>query len=282
MKVFIFGYGYTATFFAHHCLEKARTVHATQRQATYDSSSITVSYFDGQKPLSKDIFYDADIILSTIPPDPDGLDPVLRFHAQDFKALAQLKWLGYLSATSVYGDREGAWVDETTTPHPTSPSGKRRLTAENQWLSLYAQSRLPVHIFRLSGIYGPNRSILDRIQASTFQNIFKENHLFSRIHVADIIQTLEKSINAPVPGAIYNVTDDYPAPFHEVAEYAALLAGQALPKRLPFNEAVLSERMREFFSESKRLSNDKIKRELGVCLKYPSYKEGLKAIYTSL
>ncbi|MGN6671324.1 MAG: SDR family NAD(P)-dependent oxidoreductase [Candidatus Nucleicultricaceae bacterium] len=284
-SVLIFGLGYTGAYFAKACVAQGFSVVGTRRRLDDDTQGMAPPFvypFDGCKKLDPQLFEEAEIILSTIPPESDGRDPVLSIHASDLKKLKKLKWLGYLSATSVYGDTNGHVVSESSALKPRTAMGKARLLAEEQWRTLYDETKLPLHIFRLSGIYGRGHSIFDRLLVPGFQNYYEETHLFSRIHVYDIIQTLMQSIKHPCPGSIYNVTDDVPAPFHEVAEYAAKLMGCNLPKRIPLTEAQLSPAMHAFFSENRLVSNERIKKNLGIHLKYPSFREGLQAIFKEL
>lgn len=187
---------------------------------------------------------------------------------------AHPQWVGYLSTTAVYGDHQGAWVDETTPPAPQSLRAVARVLAENQWLA----TGLPVHIFRLAGIYGLGRGPFEKIRDGSARQIIKANQVFSRTHVADIAQVLTASMAAPDPGQIYNVCDDNPAPPEQVLCHAADLLGKPHPPRIDFNTAILPEMVRSFYSESKRIRNDKIKSALGVNLLYPTYQAGLAAL----
>jgi nucleoside-diphosphate-sugar epimerase len=186
--------------------------------------------------------------------------------------------VGYLSTTGVYGDRDGGWVDESSALKPTGERGRRRLAAEAAWLELHRRARLPVHIFRLAGIYGPGRSALDAVRAGRAQRIDKPGQVFSRIHVADIVQVLRASMARPDPGAIYNLCDDDPAPPEAVIAFACELLGVPKSPLVPFAEARLSEMARSFYADNKRVSNRRIKEQLGVRLAYPSYKDGLRAL----
>ena len=218
-------------------------------------------------------------LLVSAPPDADG-DPLLRRHRRDLAACKSLAWIGYLSTTSVYGDHGGAWVDEDTPPKPGLARAQRRLTAERDWLALGQDSGIPVQVFRLAGIYGPGRrSALYQAATGQAKCIEKPGQVFSRIHVADIAAVLEASIKAPRNGAIYNVSDDLPAPPAEVVRHACKLLGMDPPPAVPFEEAELSEMARSFYADNKRVRNDLIKRELGVRLAYPDYKAGLAAIH---
>lgn len=212
-------------------------------------------------------------ILISIPPHEDG-DRLIPYIKQELNSFKHLEWIGYLSSTSVYGNHEGDWVDETSDTNPTSSQGIARLKAEHQWLAL----DLPVHIFRLAGIYGPGRNVLIDLKAGRSQRIFKEGVVFSRIHVADIIQALKASLSQPNIGRIYNLADNCPAPSHDVIAYGASLLGIAQPPLIPFEEAELSPMGRSFYIDSKRVKNDRLLKELIPSLYYPTYKEGLQGL----
>lgn len=211
-------------------------------------------------------------LLSSIAPDDDG-DPVLRALAPQLAA-ARLDWVGYLSTTGVYGDHGGGWVDETNPLTPATRRGRTRMRAEAAWQAL----DLPLHIFRLAGIYGAGRGPFKKIRAGTARRIVKPGQVFSRIHEADIAQVLAASIARPAPGAIYNVCDDDPAPPQDVIAHAARLLGLPPPPEEDFEAAELTPMARSFYAESKRVRNDRIKRDLGVTLRYPTYREGLAAV----
>lgn len=218
---------------------------------------------------------EATHLLISAGPDEDG-DPVLSTLRDDIaRAAPHLEWAGYLSTTGVYGDHDGGWVDEATPLDPGTRRGVLRQEAEATWQSI---PDLPLHIFRLAGIYGPGRGPFAKVRAGKARRIIKEGQVFSRIHVEDIAQVLAASMRAPDPGAIYNVCDNDPAPPQDVIGYAAELLGMPLPEAVPFEEAEMSPMARSFYAESKRVSNDRIQKELGVTLRYPSYREGLRAM----
>jgi hypothetical protein len=214
-------------------------------------------------------------ILHSVPPNDNG-DPVFLQHYQDLQNLPELKWFGYLSTVGVYGDHKGAWVDERTSVSPAGLSARnqRRINAENAWL----QSSLPVHVFRLAGIYGKERNVINELIAGKAHRIHKEGQVFSRIHVEDIAQILRASINNPRIHSIYNCADNHPEAQKLVVEYAAELLGIAPPPLVDLKDANLSEMARSFWANNRRIDNGLIKNELQVKLKYPSYKEGLSAI----
>ncbi len=237
--------------------------------------------FDGTAPLPAEAWEGVTHVLSSVPPDADG-DPVLRTLGKDLCRFApRLRWVGYLSTVGVYGDHDGAWVDETTPCQPVSERGRRRLEAEEGWLALYRDCGLPLHVFRLPGIYGPGRSPLDKARRRVRSAlVVKPGQVFSRIHVEDLAEALHCSLLMPTPGEIYNVTDDEPAPPHEVALLAHELLGLEPPPLKPFAEIKdeLSPMARSFYGESKRVSSRKIRERLGWRPRHPTYREGLRAI----
>ncbi|MEP1519466.1 SDR family oxidoreductase [Ascidiaceihabitans sp.] len=217
----------------------------------------------------------ADHILISAGPDGDG-DPVLRqWRDVIAKHAAQLRWVGYLSTTGVYGDHGGDWVDENTPLQPSTRRGQYRKDAEEGWGVI---PDLPLHIFRLAGIYGPGRGPFAKVRNGTARRIIKKDQVFSRTHVEDIAQILAASIAQPNPGAAYNVCDNDPAPPQDVIGHAAELLGLPIPEAVPFETAEMSPMARSFYAENKKVRNDRIKDELGVVLKYPTYREGLAAL----
>ena len=214
-------------------------------------------------------------LLISVAPGENG-DPVLATLRDEITARAgQFAWVGYLSTTGVYGDHGGDWVDETTPLTPATKRGIARVEAEAAWAAI---PNLPLHIFRLAGIYGPGRGPFSKVRNGTARRIIKEGQVFSRIHVADIARVLAASIAQPNPGAVYNVCDDDPAPPQDVIAYAAQLLNMPIPPAVDFETADMSPMARSFYAESKKVRNDRIKNELGVELLYPDYKSGLKAL----
>lgn len=211
-------------------------------------------------------------ILSSVAPDDEG-DPILRDHRAELAA-ARPEWAGYLSTTAVYGDHQGNWVDESTPLAPTTRRGAARVLAEAEWTAL----GLPLHIFRLAGIYGPGRGPFEKVRDGTARLIIKPGQVFSRIHVDDIANVLAASIARPHAGAVYNLCDDDPAPPQDVIGHAAELLGLPLPPAIPYSDAEMTPMARSFYAESKRVRNDRIKSELGVSLLFPTYREGLSAL----
>jgi nucleoside-diphosphate-sugar epimerase len=278
--LFCFGLGYTAGFLSRSLKAEGWRVLGTCRAADAPrrkvADEIEMRVFDRAHPLAdaRAILAGATHLLSSVPPDQAG-DPVLDLHGEDIAAARGLRWIGYLSTTGVYGDRAGGWVDEAAQLLPTGERGRRRVDAETRWLELQRRHGSPVHIFRLAGIYGPGRNVLDTVRSGAARRIEKPGQVFSRIHVSDIAQVLRASIAKPEPGAIYNVCDDDPAPPADVIAFACGLLGVPLPPSVPIEQAELSEMALSFYADNKRVSNRRIKEELGVSLRFPSYRDGL-------
>lgn len=286
--LFCFGFGYSARVLAGRLMRDGWRVTGTCRgddkAAALEAQGITPLMFDGTAPIAGlgDHLDPGTHVLSSVPPDRDG-DPVVRLHGEDLARRAgALPWVGYLSTTGVYGDRDGDWVDETSDYRPATGRGRLRLRAERQWNRLYAHRTLAVHRFRLAGIYGPGRNPLTRVASGKARRIEKPGQVFSRIHVDDIANVLLASMARPSPGRAYNVCDDLAAPPQDVVAYAAELLGMPAPPMVPFAEAELSPMAASFYAESKRVHNDRIKRELGVELQYPTYREGLHALLSEI
>ena len=274
---FCFGLGYSAGFLARRLAAQGWTIAGTSREGA--TGPIALHPFGRAIPLADAprLLAATTHLLISIPPDARGC-PVYDIHGQDIPALERLHWIGYLSSTNVYGNRAGGWVDETTPVAPGVERARRRVAAEAAWLALGQRSGIPVHVFRLAGIYGPGRSALDALRAGTARRIVKPGQVFSRIHVADLAAVLEAAMAQPRAGTVYNVCDDTPSPPEDVIDYAAALLGIAAPPLEDFATAALSPMARSFFDDSKRVSNRRIKEELGVRLRYPSYREGLAAL----
>ena len=208
-------------------------------------------------------------------PGKDG-DPVLNAAYDDIaRAAPDLRWLGYLSTTGVYGDHGGGWVDENTPLTPSTKRGQARVEAEARWQGI---PDLPLHIFRLAGIYGPGRGPFAKVRAGTARRIIKDGQVFSRIHVDDIALALDLSLHSPAPGAIYNLCDDDPAPPQDVIAHAAELLGVPVPPAIAIDDADMTPMARSFYAESKKVRNDLIKNTLGWSPTYPTYRAGLKAM----
>lgn len=219
-------------------------------------------------------------VLSSVPPRDAG-DPAFDLLRAHVGLMPRLEWLGLLSTTGVYGDHGGDWVDEDTPLVPATHRGGLRATQNAAWMGLFHEYGLPVHIFRLAGIYGPGRSAFDKLRDGSARRIVKPGQVFSRIHVDDIVQVLRASFAHPHPGRAYNVADDEPGPPQDVIAHAAKLLGVPVPPDLPFDRADLTPMARSFYADNKRVRNDRIKDELGVTLKYPDYRAGLAAVLSA-
>jgi len=214
-------------------------------------------------------------VLVSAGPDSAG-DPVLNAVEDAVtRAAPDLRWVGYLSTTGVYGDHDGDWVDEDTPLTPSTKRGRARVTAEARWQAI---PDLPLHIFRLAGIYGPGRGPFAKVRAGTARRIIKQGQVFSRIHVEDIAQALELSLQRPDPGAVYNLCDDDPAPPQDVIAHAAELLGLPVPPAISFDQADMTPMARSFYAESKKVRNDRIKQALGWAPQFPTYRAGLAAL----
>lgn len=283
--LFCFGLGFSARVLAAQLHAQGWGVIGTSRSLEKAADIAALGYdahvFDGAAPLSDaSVLLPATHILVSVPADDDA-DAVLRWHGAEIAKLPNLKWLGYLSTTGVYGDTGGSWVDENTPVNPNQTRSKRRTEAEAGWLRLQAEHGVPVHVFRLAGIYGPGRNQLEGVKSGRAHRINKPGQVFCRIHVEDIAQVLKASMAQPNPGAIYNLADDEPAPPQDVVAYAAELLGMTPPPEVPFDQAQLSPMAASFYGDNRRVRNARIKTELGVTLKYPTYREGLKALLPS-
>lgn len=271
-----FGHGYSAQALSRLLLLNGWDVIGTSRSATTDPAghcATRMMVFPGDD-LSEALKTATHILVSAAP-DADG-DPVLRLIRDEIThAAPHLEWVGYLSTTGVYGDHQGGWVTEETPLTPSTQRGQYRVAAEAEWQSIPG---LPLHIFRLAGIYGPGRGPFAKVRGGTARRIIKDGQVFSRIHVDDIAQALAASIACPDPGAIYNLCDDDPAPPQDVIEYAAQLLGLPVPPAVDFEAAEMSPMARSFYAESKRVDNSRLKNDLGVNLFYPGYREGLKSL----
>lgn len=280
----IFGFGYSAKFLAKRLVTQGFRVIGTRRALKGEEGSLEegVELILFNSPKLKDYLTQAThLLVSTPPSSNNGQDPVLLNYRELIKQnVFNLDWVGYLSSTSVYGDYQGQWVSEDSPCIPHSPSGIARLKAENDWLQYSSENHLPLHVFRLAGIYGPGRSVLERIRAGKKYSVLKEGQVFGRMHIEDIVSTLLASIEGSgSPLSLYNLCDDEPASTAEVDLYATSLMGRAPLPIVSFSEADLSPMEKEFYSNNRRVSNAKIKKELGVKLNYPSYREGLKQIW---
>lgn len=284
MRLFCFGCGYTAEALLRRLAPREMTCAGSKRSLPETDQPLPglalVSYAgDRASAAVRSALSGTSHLLISIPPDLEG-DVVLRHFRQDLAELPQLAWIGYLSSVGVYGDYQGAWVDETSPTRPSSERSLRRLEAEQAWLAFGQEAGRRVEIFRLAGIYGPQRSVLDNLRGGSARRIIKSGQIFNRIHVDDIARTLVAAIDTDTGHRIYNVSDDEPAPPQDVVAYAAELLGLTAPPEIPFEQTELTGMAASFWSESRRVRNNRIRHDLGVQLLYPTYREGLRSLLT--
>lgn len=282
-RLFVFGLGYSAGAFARSMIGRmgsvGGTVRTAEKAAALNDEGIAAVVFDGTT-RSDDVataLAEATHVIVSIAPGKDG-DRVIAQHGADIRAAQNLRWIGYLSTVGVYGNYGGAWVSERTTPHPRPGRSTVRLAAEKAWQALAAGRDIPLATFRIAGIYGPGRNALKSIADGKARRIVKPGQVFNRIHVDDIAATLAAAVEKNATG-IFNLTDDEPAPPQDVVAAAAELMGVAPPPEVPFAEADLSPMGRSFYGENKRVLNRRIRDELGVALSYPTYRDGLAALW---
>ena len=282
-KLFCFGFGQVAKQFTENLIEKKYnfdlvTTNTTATQTKELNNKKYKSYYFLDNKFDKDLLSELDSsnkILISISPK-NGTDVVLKEFSHKFKK-NKFDWVTYLSATSVYGNKEGAWVDEKTSTTPTSLRGIERLKAENNWFKYYKDFKLPLQIFRLAGIYSSKNNIINRLKLGNVKIVEKENHYFSRIHLDDIAEILSLSLKKIKAGEIFNISDNYPCSNEEITEYAANLIRINLPKRIKQNK-IKNGMLKDFYKDSKKVSNKKMKFFFNYKLKYPTFKEGLKII----
>lgn len=279
-RMMIFGFGYSAKALAPRLVDKGWRVSGSTR----DPLNVPAIEAMGVKPvlIGRDdllsALKDATHLLLSAAPTQAG-DPLLTMLGElPPQTFPNLRWIGYLSTTGVYGDHQGGWVSETTPLAPTTQRGKMREKAEGAWQDFASQHDVPLSIFRLAGIYGPGRGPFSKIKSGKARRIIKDNQVFSRIHVDDIASVVETALNRPESSGVFNVCDDEAAAPQDVIGFAAELLGLPLPLAESIEDAEMSPMARSFYAESKRVRNDRIKDDLGVVLKYPNYKKGLRAL----
>jgi nucleoside-diphosphate-sugar epimerase len=275
----VFGYGFTGQALARRLKGEGWDVTAIVRDPARVEGAAAVALDD--RPALVATLRTATAILITAPPDEAGCPGLNTLIPALAEANAFPDWIGYLSTTGVYGDREGRWVFEASPLNARSTEAARRVSAERDWLQIGRGMGLTVQVFRLPGIYGPGRSALDRVREGTAHGVVKPGQMFSRIHVEDVAAGLCASIARPRAGAAYNLCDDEPAPSHLVNAFAARLLDVAPPAEIAFDDASLTPAARRFWGENKRVSNALAKAELGWRPAYPTYREGLTAIHAA-
>lgn len=269
--LFCFGLGYVARSLADIVEDSYKISGTHTGKKSFEKDEYL---FDSNFDLK--LLDDVTHILLSIPPTDAG--DIIYLQLIDYlKGLKHLRWVGYLSSTSVYGDHNGDWVTEESRVDEINSLGRNRLIAEEQWLN----SGLPVNVFRLAGIYGQNRSVFDSIKLNKAIRVLKDNHYFSRIYIKDLVNIIKLVMNNPKLGEIYNVADDMPSPQHEVVEFAYNLINQTPPQLIHFKDAILSDVMKNYYNSSKRVDNKKLKRDYNIRLEFPSYKDGLNDILKS-
>ena len=282
MKVLFLGGGYCSEFIIP-LLPEGSKIYSTHTKLPYIEEF--KNFKNVKRLIYKDLFAEKIELLSkfthiliSIPPNENGDISFHEIEKQKTK-MKNLKWLGYFSTTGVYGDHNGKWVSEKSNCKPTNSRAKNRIKAEKQYIALHRKINIPSHIFRLPGIYGPNRSIFDRIEQKKIKNIKKKNHFFSRVHVEDIAKCIFESMKHPTPGEIFNIVDDYPSNAEEVLLFACKLMNIQMPESIKFNDDTIPEMTRSFYFDNKRVSNKKVKNFFGYKFKYPSFKSGLLSIF---
>ena len=270
------GHGYSAQALEALLLPRGWTIFGTTRnpdkaRAMAERGVTPILWPGAELPLER-----ATHLLTSV--SPGQADPVLAAHGDQISRARHLRWVGYLSTVGVYGDQQGGWVDEDTPPNAASARAQARIKAEAAWQDICDRAGVRLHIFRLAGIYGPGRGPIAKLREGRAQRVVKPGQYFSRIHQADIGQALDLAIRSDIGSRIYNLCDDMPAPPQDVLACAARLAGLPVPPEVPFEDADLSPMARSFYADSKRVRNDRIKRELGLDLHYPDYESGLRNI----
>lgn len=274
-KLVILGHGYVAGFLTPLMREAGWQVIGTTRSDVaplLNAGAEPVIWDTNDADVLRETLAGADAVLSSVPPIA-GVDPIPAMIGTAAPA-----WSGYLSSTSVYGDAGGAWVDEDSPTNPTSQRGQARLDAEAAWTACAEANGSALHIFRLAGIYGVGRGPFTRLENGTARRIEKAGQVFSRIHAEDIAQAIAMAIAAPKPGSLWNLADDQPAPPQDVIEAAALMADMPVPPLEAYEGAGLGPAALAFYADNRRISNRRIKDELGWSPRYPTYREGLSQI----
>jgi dTDP-4-dehydrorhamnose reductase len=282
------GFGYCAEHFVatfgHNFERMVGTVRGAERAAilnAYEAGPLQALVFDGTHSTSEinSAIVGADYVIVSVPPGAEG-DPVIASCGKTFADAKHLHAIVYLSTVGVYGDHGGGWVDEQTPPKPDVPRSRERLEAERAWQELGARHGVAVAIHRLAGIYGPGQNALEQIRRGKARRIIKPGQVFNRIHVGDIAQAIDAALTQEASG-IYNVSDDEPSPPGDPIVFAAQLMKQEPPPEIAFADAApsMSPMALSFWQDCRRVNNDKLKRELGVALRYPTYREGLRALF---
>lgn len=288
MSLFVFGLGYCAM---HYVATRAVSGRVSGTVRTADKAErinaahahINALVFDGPAvdPTIRPRLQSATHFLVSIPPEASG-DPVLAHFGEAIANARNLGHVVYLSTIGVYGDADGTWIDEDAPTQPNSVRNRARIIAEQQWLALGERAGRHITILRLAGIYGPDRNALVNLREGKARRIVKRGQVFNRIHVEDIARAIAAAFAPDAASGVFNVTDDEPAPPQDVIAHAAKLLGMEPAPEIPFERADLTAMARSFYSSNKRVSNRRIKEQLGVALAYPTYREGLAGLAAEL
>ena len=275
-KLLIYGYGYTASYLAETLnTENYLIIGSSREEKKFNSDNKKVKFINNSQVNNCLLKDDITHILVSVPPNDLG-DIFIQNYRDIITKNKNIEWIGYLSATNVYGDHNGELVSESSQTKPKTKKGINRLVAEKQWLELISKFNLPIKIFRLAGIYGPNRNIKERLIKGLVKNIFKEGQFFSRIHVEDIANILNLSMNNITKNKIYNLADDFSCNLNVIIEYLCEKNSLIKPEQINFDDMSLDYKKESFFLENKRVDNSLVKKDLSINLKYPSFKEGYK------
>jgi nucleoside-diphosphate-sugar epimerase len=275
-KLLIYGYGYTASYLAETLnTENYIIIGSSREEKKFNSDNKKVKFINNSLVNNCLLKDDITHILVSVPPNDLG-DIFIQNYRDIITKNKNIEWIGYLSATNVYGDHNGNLVSESSQTKPKTKKGINRLVAEKQWLELISKFNLPIKIFRLAGIYGPNRNIKERLIKGLVKNIFKEGQFFSRIHVEDIANILNLSMNNITKNKIYNLADDFSCNLNVIIEYLCEKNSLIKPAQIDFNDMSLDYKKESFFLENKRVDNSLVKKDLLKNFKYPSFKEGYK------
>lgn len=275
-KLLIYGYGYTASYLVEILnTENYLIIGSSREEKKFNSDNKKVKFINNSQVNNCLLKDDITHILVSVPPNDLG-DIFIQNYREIITKNKNIEWIGYLSATNVYGDHNGELVSESSQTKPKTKKGINRLVAEKQWLELISKFNLPIKIFRLAGIYGPNRNIKERLIKGLVKNIFKEGQFFSRIHVEDIANILNLSMNNITKNKIYNLADDFSCNLNVIIEYLCEKNSLIKPAQIDFDDMSLDYKKESFFLENKRVDNSLVKKDLLKNFKYPSFKEGYK------
>lgn len=275
-KLLIYGYGYTASYLVETLnTENYLIIGSSREEKKFNSDNKKVKFINNSLVNNCLLKDDITHILVSVPPNDLG-DIFIQNYRDIITKNKNIEWIGYLSATNVYGDHNGELVSESSQTKPKTKKGINRLVAEKQWLELISKFNLPIKIFRLAGIYGPNRNIKERLIKGLVKNIFKEGQFFSRIHVEDIANILNLSMNNITKNKIYNLADDFSCNLNVIIEYLCEKNSLIKPAQIDFDDMSLDYKKESFFLENKRVDNSLVKKDLLKNFKYPSFKEGYK------